>query len=101
MAIGVADTTSAEHMARIRTLGRGAKRRIPSASTVLNVIRRYCWECVGGSWPEVEACVCRSCLLYPYRMGRLGFLHPERYDLDGGQGYIEKPANDTEAPTTG
>lgn len=32
-------------------------------------IRRFCLECMGGSWLEVKLCTAPNCPLYRYRMG--------------------------------
>lgn len=74
---------------------RGAKRRIPSASALLRDIRRYCLECCCGQTSEVERCICRRCIMYPHRMGITGYRHPERYELDGGEGYLELTSDET------
>jgi len=32
-------------------------------------IRKFCIECMGGSWSEVRLCTAPDCPLYRYRMG--------------------------------
>jgi hypothetical protein len=37
----------------------------------LKAIRRNCVECQGGSYEGVEDCSTESCLLHPFRLGKL------------------------------
>ena len=66
---------------------RGKPRRIPTGHQLLKAIRAYCVECVGNMPSEVEKCTAAKCRLFPYRMGRLGFEQPKRFDLQGGEGH--------------
>lgn len=37
---------------------------------VLKAIRAKCIDCSGGSRAEADACLVKTCALYPFRMGR-------------------------------
>jgi hypothetical protein len=36
---------------------------------LLKTIRRKCIDCSGGSTTEVRLCPCKTCALWPFRMG--------------------------------
>lgn len=38
--------------------------------TPVKAIRKYCLNCSGGSFKEVEKCVISECELYEYRYGK-------------------------------
>lgn len=48
----------------------------------VKVFRQFCIECMGGQRHLVADCPSRSCVLYPYRMGR----NPARRGM-GGKGF--------------
>ena len=37
--------------------------------TPIEAIRKFCLECVGGSWKEVELCSSYKCPLWQHRLG--------------------------------
>jgi len=41
---------------------------------IAKVIRKKCEDCVGYQIREIRKCVCTSCPLWPYRMGKNPFL---------------------------
>lgn len=39
----------------------------------VKAIRKFCLDCLGGSYREVERCTATDCALYPFRMGKNPF----------------------------
>ena len=79
---------AAEWQQKMQAARKGAKQKVPGSLKLLRDIRRYCLECCCGQPSEVEKCVSRKCILFPHRMGVLGYKEPDRFDLEGGEGYL-------------
>ena len=58
-------------------------------------IRKFCMECLGYSWAEVQRCTAPLCPLFPFRLGNEKGLLPENVEhLESD--YVEPTEEDEE-----